>query len=210
MHEPKGMCSASSFSPSSSLTTPSTMAPKNKKSGPSDHPSTSKAPPLAASFASEDAGASEDVNPAGGMVGAGGTITTPPVADKGAGDVVGEQHQQHLGGHAPQGADEGVTPFAPPPPTDRRSRSNNACSGVSHRPPAAPPRERPQPMRLLPDEPTRPLRSIESLMFEHHRCTTPLPRWSSHSSVGAPPPLAPSGPRQRCGRRHRHPRQAQP
>ena len=114
------------------------MAPKKKKSGPSTHPSTSKAPPPAASGALEDAGASEDVNAAGGMVGAGGSIAAPPAADTGAGDVGGEHHQQRLDGHAPQGAGEGVTPFAPPPTTNGHSRGNGARSGVSHRPPAAP------------------------------------------------------------------------
>ena len=31
-------------------------------------------------------------------------------------------------------------------------------------------------MRLLPDEPTRPLRSTEPPIFERHRHATPLPR----------------------------------
>nr|XP_020153718.1 protein transport protein sec31-like [Aegilops tauschii subsp. strangulata] len=116
---------------------PPTMVPK-KKFGPSAHPSTSKAPPPAASNAAGDAEASEDVSAARGMVGVGGAITAPPMADPGAGDVGGEQHQHSLGGHAPQGAGEGVTPSAPSPPTDGHSRSNRARSGVSHRPPASP------------------------------------------------------------------------
>nr|XP_020162259.1 uncharacterized protein LOC109747640 [Aegilops tauschii subsp. strangulata] len=114
------------------------MAPKKKKSGPSAHPSSSMALLPAASSASEDAGASEDVNAAGAMIGAGGAIATPLAADTGAGDVGGEQHRQCLGGHAPQGAGEGVTPSAPSPPTDGNSRNNGARSGVSHRPPTAP------------------------------------------------------------------------
>nr|XP_020189019.2 transcription initiation factor TFIID subunit 4-like [Aegilops tauschii subsp. strangulata] len=68
----------------------------------------------------------------------GGAITAPPAADTGAGNVGGEQHQQRVDGHAPQGADEGVTPLAPPPPTGGHNHSNGARSGVSHRPSAAP------------------------------------------------------------------------
>nr|XP_020163445.1 guanine nucleotide-binding protein G(s) subunit alpha isoforms XLas-like [Aegilops tauschii subsp. strangulata] len=113
------------------------MAPK-KRSRASAHPSTSKAPPPAASNAAGDAGAHKDVNAAGDVVGAGGAITTSPAADARAGDIGGEQHQQRLDVHAPQGASEGVTPFAPPPPTDGHSCSNDAWSGASHRPPAAP------------------------------------------------------------------------
>ena len=137
MHEPEGMWSASSSSASSPSTAPATMAPK-KKSGASAHPSTSKAPPPAASNAAGDAEAHEDVDAAGDVVGAGGTVTTSPAADTGMGDIGGEQHQQHLGGHTPQGAGEGVTPSAPPPLTDGHSRNNGARSKASHRPPATP------------------------------------------------------------------------
>nr|XP_020148408.1 uncharacterized protein LOC109733595 [Aegilops tauschii subsp. strangulata] len=113
------------------------MAPK-KKSGTSAHPSTSKAPPPVASNAARDAEASEDVNAARDVDGAGGAITTSLAADTGAGDIRGEHHHQRLHGHAPQGAGEGVTPSAPPPPTDGHNCSNDARSGVSHHPPAVP------------------------------------------------------------------------
>lgn len=114
------------------------MAPKKMKSGPSAHPSTSKALSPAASGASKDAEASKDVNAAGGVVGAGGAITTPHAANTGAGDVGAEEHQQRLGGHTLEGVGEGVAPSAPSPPTDEHNRSNGAQFRVSHRPPAAP------------------------------------------------------------------------
>nr|XP_020152208.1 uncharacterized protein LOC109737488 [Aegilops tauschii subsp. strangulata] len=114
------------------------MVPKKKKSGPSAHPSTSRAPLPVASNAAGDAETSEDVSAAGGLAGAGGAITAPPAAHTGAGDVGGEQHQQLLDGHAPRGADEGVTLLAPPPPTSGHSRSTDARSRASHRPPADP------------------------------------------------------------------------
>ena len=71
------------------------MAPK-KKSGTSAHPSTSKAPPPAATNATGDAEAHEDVDAAGDVVGVGGTVTTTPATGVGVGDAGGEQHQQHL------------------------------------------------------------------------------------------------------------------
>nr|XP_020146557.1 mucin-1-like [Aegilops tauschii subsp. strangulata] len=114
------------------------MAPKKKKSGPLAQPSTSKAPPPAASDAAEDAEASEDVSAAGGVAGAGGATTTPPAADTGAEGVRGEQLQQCFDGQAPQGADRRVTPLAPPPPIAGRSHSDGTRSGVGHRPPAVP------------------------------------------------------------------------
>nr|XP_020175246.1 bile salt-activated lipase-like [Aegilops tauschii subsp. strangulata] len=114
------------------------MAPNMKKSGPSAHPSTSKDPPPVASSASEGAEASKDVDASGGVTGAGDTITAPPAVDTGAGDVRGEQYQQRLDGHAPRGANEGVTPLASPPPTSGHSRNNGARSGASHRPPTTP------------------------------------------------------------------------
>ena len=58
--------------------TPSTMAPK-KKSGILAHPSTSKAPPPAASNAMEDAKASEDMNAAGDVVGAPSPLPLVPL-----------------------------------------------------------------------------------------------------------------------------------
>ena len=50
-----------------------------------------------------DAEAHEDVDAAGGEVGAGGAITTSPMAGTEVGGIGGEQHQQRLDGHAPQG-----------------------------------------------------------------------------------------------------------
>nr|XP_045083567.1 uncharacterized protein LOC123493666 [Aegilops tauschii subsp. strangulata] len=114
------------------------MAPKNKKFGPSAHPSTSKALPPAASNAMGDAEMSEDVSATGGVVGAGGAITTSPAAGTGTEDVGGEQHQQRLGGHAPQGLGEEVAPSAASPPTDGHNHNNGTRSEVNHRPPAAP------------------------------------------------------------------------
>nr|XP_020181472.1 bile salt-activated lipase-like [Aegilops tauschii subsp. strangulata] len=113
------------------------MAPK-KKSGAPAHPSTSKAPPPAASNAAGDTEAHKDVDAAVDVVGACGAITTPPAADAGARNTGGEQHQQRPDGHAPQGMDEGVIPSAPLPPADGHSRSNGAQSGANCRPPAAP------------------------------------------------------------------------
>ena len=60
------------------------MAPK-KKPGVAAHPSTSKAPPPAATNAVGDAEAHEDVGAAGDAVGAGDVITTSPAAETGAG-----------------------------------------------------------------------------------------------------------------------------
>nr|XP_020150573.1 mucin-1-like [Aegilops tauschii subsp. strangulata] len=114
------------------------MAPKKKKSGTSAKPSTSKAPPPAASNATGVAGTSEDVSAAGGVAGVGGAIATPPATDTGAEGVGGEQLQQRFDGQAPQGADGRVTPLTPPPPTGGRSHSNGTRSGMSHRPPTVP------------------------------------------------------------------------
>nr|XP_020174273.1 mucin-1-like [Aegilops tauschii subsp. strangulata] len=112
------------------------MAPKKKKFGPSAQPSTSKAPPPAASDAAGNASTSEDVSAAGGVAGAGGAIATPPALDTGAECVRGEQLQQRFDGQTPQGADGRVTPLTSPPPTCGCSHSNGARSGMSHRPPA--------------------------------------------------------------------------
>nr|XP_020174274.1 uncharacterized protein LOC109759846 [Aegilops tauschii subsp. strangulata] len=110
------------------------MAPKKKKFGPSAQPSTSKAPPPAASDAVGDASTSEDVSAAGGMAGAGGAIATPPALNTGAEGVRGEQLQRHFDGQTPQGADGRVTLLTSPPPTYGCSHRNGARSGMSHRP----------------------------------------------------------------------------
>jgi hypothetical protein len=72
------------------------------------------------------------------VVGAGGAVTTSPATDVGAGDIRGEQHQQHPDDHAPQGLSEGVTPSAPLQPADGHSRSNGALAEANRRPPTAP------------------------------------------------------------------------
>ena len=58
------------------------MAPK-KKFGASAQPSTSKAPPLVASYAMRDAEACEALDSAGDVVGAGDTVTTSLAVDTG-------------------------------------------------------------------------------------------------------------------------------
>ena len=135
--DPKSVSNASSSSPFSSSTAPSTMAPK-KKPGAAAHPSTSKAPPPAASNTAGGAEVHEDADADGEVAGAGGAVTTSPAADARSGGTGGEQHQQHLDGHAPQGTGEGVTPSAPLSPADRHSHNNGAPTGANRRPPAAP------------------------------------------------------------------------
>ena len=76
------------------------MAPK-KMSGATDHPSTLKAPSHAATDVVRPTGAHGDMDAAGNMTGAGGTITIAPLAEAGAGGAEGGQHQQHPDGHAP-------------------------------------------------------------------------------------------------------------
>jgi hypothetical protein len=137
LREPESVCNASSSSPSSSSTAPSAMAPKKKPSAIA-HPSTSKAPPPAATNAAGDTKVHESVDAAGAVVGAGGTITTSPAVEAGAGDAGEEQHQQHPDGHAPRGTGEGATPSTLLPLADGHSRSNGAQSGANRRPPTAP------------------------------------------------------------------------
>lgn len=96
---PEDVSSTSPSSPSASSTTPSTMAPKKKRAS-SAHPSTSKALPPVASNAAGGVEQREDTDAVGDVVGAGGTATTSPVADVGARGTGGEQHQEHLDGHA--------------------------------------------------------------------------------------------------------------
>ncbi|KAM3190662.1 hypothetical protein ACQJBY_068601 [Aegilops geniculata] len=110
------------------------MAPKKNKFGPSAQPSTSKAPPPAATDDVGDVGTSEDVSAAGGVAGAGSAIATPPTSDMGAEGIRGEQLQQRFDGQAPQGVDGRVTPLTSPPPSCGCSHSNVARSRMSHRP----------------------------------------------------------------------------
>ena len=113
------------------------MAPK-KKSGAAAHPFTSKAPPPAAAVAAGNAGAHEDVGDAGDVVGAGGVVTTSPMAEAGVGGTGEEQHQQHPSGHTPRGMNEGVIPSVPLPLTEGHSRSGGTRSGANRHPPVAP------------------------------------------------------------------------
>nr|XP_020171809.1 merozoite surface antigen 2, allelic form 2-like [Aegilops tauschii subsp. strangulata] len=113
------------------------MAPK-KKPDPSAHPSTSKAPPSAASNTAGGVEAHEGADAAGDVVGAGGTDSTSPAADAGAGNTGGEQRQQHPDGHAPQGTGEGVNPSVPLSPTDGQSHSNGTRTGANSTPSGRP------------------------------------------------------------------------
>ena len=196
MREPESVRRASSSSTFSSSTAPSTMAPE-KKSGTLAHPSTSKAPLPAASYAVVDAGARGDVDAARGVVGAGGTVTASPAADTGA--------------RALQGVGKGVTPSAPPPLVDEHSCSNGVRSGASHRPPVAPTTGAAAAHAPFPELAYQAAALNGAIDLRANCRATPLPRWSSHSSMGAVLPLlSPSGARRRCGRHHRHPCQAQP
>nr|XP_040249509.1 skin secretory protein xP2-like [Aegilops tauschii subsp. strangulata] len=113
------------------------MAPK-KKPGATAHPSISKVPPPAATYAAGDAEAHEDVGTAGDAVDAGGGVTTSPAAETGAGSTGGEQHQQDPSGHAPRGTGKGVIPPVPLPLAEGHNQSGGARSGANRRPPAAP------------------------------------------------------------------------
>ena len=94
MRKPESVGSASSSSPFSSSTTSSTMAPK-KKPGAANHPSTSRAPsPTTANIAGNE-GTHEVVDVVGGVVDAGGIVTTIPATEAKAGGA-GEGQHQHI------------------------------------------------------------------------------------------------------------------
>nr|XP_020198596.1 uncharacterized protein LOC109784411 [Aegilops tauschii subsp. strangulata] len=157
------------------------MAPK-KKSGHAAQPSTSKAPPPAASNVAGGAEAHEGADAAGEMVGAGGAITTSLAADAGVGGTGGEQHQQDHDGHAPQGTGEGVTPSAPLSPADGHSHNNGARTKANRRPPATPECGR----RACTSSGTgRPSRRARRSRWPSSAFPTPRPGGGSAATMGA-------------------------